>query len=65
MPKGEYNFAEAIDFLAKFDIMKIDLRNLKQFLPFFNAFQVFYTISRHPLTIYTLKQGRESKVYVI
>jgi hypothetical protein len=41
--------------------MKIDLRNLKQFLPFFNAFQVFYTIRRHPLTTYTPKEGRGSK----
>lgn len=54
-------FAEAIDFLAKFDIMKIDLRNLKQFLPFFNAFEVFYTIRRHPLTMFAPIEGEGQK----
>jgi hypothetical protein len=41
--------------------MKIDLRNLKQFLPFFNAFEVFYTIRRHPLTMFAPIEGRGSK----
>jgi hypothetical protein len=33
---------EAVDLLSKFDISKIDFSNLKQLIPFFNAYEVFY-----------------------